>query len=259
MTDLALAVSVVAGNTATKVTVTATADPATTYTLYRVREDTGAQTQVLGAYQIPVAGTVWDDPAAELDVPIHYVAVLSTGETVESASVLLIVGYPVLSIPHRGLQVSVTIADEGRDKVRKSRATVLEVEGRPDPIVVWDVRGAETRAPVLLVRTRDELQAVRDIFASGEPVLLRAPCPTIEDFWFISVDSITEAPVRRSSWAHLVTISQALVVPEAPESWLRSAGDTLGDLATAVPGTLADIAATWATLGDIAAADLGAL
>ena len=255
MTVFTLAAVTVTGGA--RITVTTATDPAITYTLSRVREDTGDESPVLGAVNVAAAGTVWDDYATELSVPVHYVAVLSTGETFTSNTVLVESEFPILSDPYLGRSVQVRVV-AGGETSWKSRATTLEVEGRRDPLVLWDVLSVAYRAPVLITDDKAGLEAIRAVLAAGGPVLLRAPCRTVEDGWMVPLSGITEAPLGQSE-AVLHTFGESVVLLAPPEVWRRAAGDTLGDLHAAVPGTLGDIAATWSTLGEIAIADLAVM
>ena len=69
----------------------------------------------------------------------------------------------------------------------------------------------------------------------------------------IVVTSHTELRISRQSDARTHALDGFETEPDLS---VRAAGDTLDMLHAAEPGTLADIAARWDTLQDIAAADL---
>lgn len=129
-------------------------------------------------------------------------------------------------------------------------------------IRVWDApmvhsrpEQAPTQELALFTTSRRDREAVARMMSTRSPLLLRSPHTGWDDVWFaIEGDRAEERLAgrlineewRRHSWT-LHTVPR----PDVSTSG-RHVSDTLGDLHAAVPTTLGDIAARWATLGDIA-------
>mgnify|MGYP000847158220 FL=1 len=254
--------------------ITYTRDPgddigkADTVTLYRVSPDGGSGV-VIGARRAPNASTSWDDPETLLGAMTSWklagnnAAAIETAKTVIEAPAVAGMGGrpgPVLSDPYRGITVPCVAGVEILTTKRASRSTALNIEGRQSRIVVSDVEGWPTASPKFITETLAAAERLDELFAPGHPVLLRAPGLLVPDGWMYALGDRTAEPFGDPSAGRVMhTISQTEQLEQAPYPDRRPAGDTLGDLHAAIPGALADIAAGWVTLGDIAATDLKAM
>lgn len=148
---------------------------------------------------------------------------------------------PVLSDPYRKLAAAIHIVGEGEDRSRSSRTTAVEIEGRSDRVVVWDVEGAPSWSPVWITPTLDDREALDELLEPGGPVLLRAPCPNIRTGWLISLGSRKESPIvrNRDDPARRHTLDRVeFTVSPTPD--IAIAGDTLTMLSEAT-GTMANL------------------
>jgi len=228
----------------------------TTVTLWREVE--GERTPVRGYLNVTptsAATVVWD-LGAPFGVEVSYVLTRyhPDGTVTETTvgPVFLTAGLPWISHPITGQGVAVTIA-EWPEYEYAARQTVVPVAGRPTPIVVSDVRLAATSELTVLTRTRDELLALRELLASGDVLQVRPVCDAVEPD-YIAVGDVVEARVKpsgRSSdprpagqdWRRRVTMAVQAV--EQPAPTIAAVSDTLADLNTYAPTTLADLSTTF--------------
>jgi len=235
--------------------------PGSTITLYR-DDLSGSLVPVLGASALDPASTVVDDTPA-LNRPTWWRAIASTGETaITAAPVTVTSSLPVLADPRGGTSVELTVAEWDETTIDGSSTSVLiDVEDPGDDAVVWLVGpdGARTAQVTLRTDSAAALTDARTILGSGRALLLRGSQPGLEDPWFI-VTSRRERRVTKNvaDWRRYLVLSAGLLT-SAPDPTVPVLGDTLGDLAAAVPTNLGAIASTWTTLGAIAAADLKAM
>lgn len=256
---LALTAAAVTGYRA-RLTLTVTT-PTAGATIALYRDDlSGVLVPVLGAMALPPASTVVDDVAA-LNRPTWWRAVASTGETAITASPVTVASaLPVLADPRGGLSAPVTISEWSETAIDGTATPVLvDVDDPADDAVVWIVGPDGARTATITLRADTDLTTVRNILKAGRPVLLRGSQPGVEDPWLV-IRSRRERRVTMnvSDWRRYLVLEAGIPV-SAPDPTVPVLGDTLADLAAAVPGTLADIAATWSTLAGIAAADLKAM
>jgi hypothetical protein len=228
------------------------------------RDDlSGVLVPVLGATDLLPASTVVDDVPA-LNRMTWYRAIASTGETAMTmASVTIYSDLPVLSDPRGGRAVQVTVAEWNETSIDSTSSSVqIDTEDPAGDAVVWLIGPDGPATATLTLRTDDgpKLAAARTILKAGRPLLLRGSQPGLEDPWFVLAGQRRERRVTNNvtDWRRYMVLPVG-VLSGAPDPTSQVLGDTLGDLAAAVPGTLADIAAIWATLSDIAAADLKAM
>lgn len=247
------------------VRVTVAVDPGMTGTMSITRIGSQGSRPVQGAQRVPVLSGTWDDAEVELGVPTRYQLTLSNGSVLYTAPVTVVVdgGFPVLSDPYRGQSVLVTVLETERAVKHAARATLVDVEGRADPVVIWDVEQAGRTPEVkLMTRTASDAYAVETMCATGNPLLLRAPCPSVVGGWLQRVGDRVHRPFAPSSRTE-VRVHELADVLELPGTWrpgARPTGDTLADLDAAVGHTtLAAIAARWDMLLAIASTDLKAL
>lgn len=257
--SIALVVDVVSGWRA-RVSLTLIGEPAgTRVTLWR-DDLSGALVGVAGGADL-AAGTVLDDTPA-LNRPTWYRGVVSDGRQVVAGPVTVTSTVPVLADPSAGDAVQVTVAQWPEIEIT-GRATPLVVDVADpdaDPVVWLTAPEAQAVAQVTL-RTDDgpTLRQVRAMMRPGRPLLLRGSQPGLEDPWLV----ITGRRERRVTsrvydWARYHVLDVGL--PRTPpDQTVPLHGDTLGDLAAVVPTTLGAIADRWATLGDIARADLAGM
>lgn len=243
-----------------RVSVTVTAPVAgSTFTLYRA--EGSHEVPVLGAIDVPAASTVFDDVEVSLNVPTRWRAVLSTGESGTSAIRTVANTLCVLSDPYLGQWVEVAILDLG-DREAAQRGKALDIEETAEVVYVYDVESAERHPISLLTFSEEDRETLLKLAAPGSPLLLRAACQVHTVGWFAR-DGGSRRTSRLSKYKAsdprvVHTFSQTVRVP-VPAPNVRPAGDTLGDLADAVPTNLGAIEAQWATLGAVAAADLRSL
>lgn len=243
---------------------------ATMMTIYRVVA--GRETPVQAATWVPVQSGTWDDAEIPIGVPVFYRARFQGSSTVLTSAVVQLgeAGeedtFPILSDPYRGLAVPVMVVAAQMRRTHASRASTVAVEGRADPVVIWDVEGA----PVLdqlqfLTLTADAEAKVAAMCATGDPLLLRAPCPVVRSGWFQRAgDRVVERFSERSTTAtRKHTITELVLLDSTWRPGVRPAGDTLGDVdRVAQPKTLQGITQIYvngrpaSTLLDIASAGL---
>lgn len=231
MTNIQVSAVPVSGY-AVRVAVTIANAPAgSTMSVYR--RDSGSVIPVLGGYRIAPISTVLDDPVVQLGRPATWIVTMSTGEQAESAPVTIPASYPVISDPYTGLWSEVALISISSEKA-ETRATVLEVDGRPDPVVVWDVESAPREEIRLLTLDRAQKDGLDLVLKTGGPWVLRIPCPNFRDAWWQitggrSADRVTNTGVQ---WRH--GLSAVVRLPN-PRDDRRAKGDTLGDLHAVVP------------------------
>lgn len=237
--------------------VTVPAQPeGTTMTIVRVEAD-GHQSPVMGASSVPAVSGVWDDAEVTLGSPVTWCVVLPSGSGAPSNTLWLKIDIPFLSDPYRRLTVPVLMAAEGWDEEVDSRAARVDVAGRRDRVHLWDVEAAPRRSPQLITTTTVAADQLADLMSTGDPFLLRAPCPGVPQGWFIRIGGRTVRKLTREGEGRLHTLSDVDQLPAAPRD-IRPQGDTLGDLADVVtPDTLGGMANYGlGTLGAWAAANL---
>ena len=258
MSTVTVAASALSSRATGRVTVTVTgAVVGETMTVWR-DDLSGVLRPEMGGRNIPAASTVIDDPCVMLGRPTWWRVVTSTAvSAISPTPVTIAATLPVLSDPVMGDEVAVSIKD-WPELSYAGRVTVIEVEGDPQRRILSDVESTPTSEPILWTATREELAAVRRILGRGRPVLLRATDRGVEDSWIQVTGRREQRITMRAADArriHKLTVEHWADVPDLDQ---RAKGDTLGMLAVAVsPQTLGSIAATWATLGGIASADLG--
>lgn len=230
-------------------------------TLYR--DDVETRSPVRGVVDVVPAGDaiVAVDFEAPLGRPVFYELEVtradgSVGEYV-AGPVTLEATLPVVSDPVTGEHVEVTV-HEWPERISTNRGTVVEVAGRTDPVVVSDVMGAPSSSPVLRTLTRAQVLGLRSVLADGAVVLLRAPCPGVEDAYLV-VQQHAEQRIRNDATDDRRRHILAAVHAAPPALEIAAQGDTLADLNAAVPTTLLAISTTFSTLLEIAAADLSEL
>lgn len=237
------------------VTVTGAAD-GELMSLYRLAG--GVRTPLLGGIDTPAVSGVWVDPAP-LNVACTWVVVLADATETESGPATLTSTLPVLSDPWSGSEVLVRVVEVDDTLTARARAEALPIEGSPVPVVVYDVPTG-TWSQLQLLTTDDEGDTQLQLLAgTGGPLLLRCSCGLHPDRWVQPIGDYTRTRLvrRPTEGSRLHTWEECLYLASAPRDGERAGGDTLGDLDAMFPaGTLADIAAAWATLGAIAATDL---
>lgn len=244
-----------------RVILTVTPDPADMGATITITRETGAlpPVEVAGGVDLPAEATVVVDAAVPLGVSSRWVMTGALGESVASGTVTVsppaVAGYLpggcLLSRPETGDYVAVALV-EWPTRDFQSLGKAVDVPGRRDRIWVADVEQMPEVSPTLLTVTGDDAAALNGILSDGSAVLFRAPCPQYDDAAIV-VTSHTERRISRQSDARTHALDGFETEPDLS---VRAAGDTLDMLHAAEPGTLADIAARWDTLQDIAAADL---
>ena len=225
------------------------------------RDDlTGTLRPVIGAQGIPARDTVLIDPEPTLNRPTWWRVVLSTGQSQTTATPVTVAAtLPVLSSPRTRAHVVLDSIQDWPELVYPQRVTVVDVVGRRQRAILADVEGSPSSKPILVTASGPDLDVFRRLCAPGVPLLLRGSVPGVEPAW-IQVTGRTERRItlRADDWRrrHLLDVQH---LEDTPDAGVPVVGDTLGDLAAAVPTTLGAIAARWSTLGQIATADLRSL
>jgi hypothetical protein len=235
-----------------------------TMTLWR-RVGSAALVPVMGAGAIAAASRVIVDPEAPLNRAATWVVTTSTGASAESAALTVpsasVAGSALATIANPDVGVLADVGVVDRDTTsRANRVELVRVEGDPDPWVITDVPMSARRTVQVLALSPDAADRVWAVLGDGGPVLLRCGCGQHSDLWLQPVgDSVDSAPlVSTGGDLTVFALGECVVFAGNPDLTLEAAATTLGDVHSAVtPHTLGAIAARWATLGAIAAADLG--
>lgn len=217
----------------------------------------------------PVRGPGWignsviTDHEAPLNLPVFYQviwfelvgSVLVRHVDISAASVTVVGARPVLGNPITGEYLETNI-QSWPEWQRSERASTLEVPGADYPIIVSDRLGAATGQVTLRTDTPAARIAMRDLLLEGRVYFLRPACSGIDDesgylhlrqvtcrrrsnhaadpvrFWPLDITHASmPTPLIPASGATLQDLYDAYPTPL-----------TLNDLATAVPGTLVNIA-----------------
>ena len=240
-----------------RVTVEVEAGTTMRMSVYRVVG--GRDVPLLGGRDLPAESTVIDDVEVDLNVPVRWRAVLSDGFSAVSDFVVVTSQYPILSNPYTGRWVPVVLVSLGEEQAGQ-RGKAIDIEESDQVVFVYDVESAVRREITLMTLTAAARNAFLELVAAGGPLLLRCACQRHPVGWFVRDGGQRTSkkldPLSRNDWwVHSWAATVSVAAPRPDE---RPVGDTLGDLHQAVPTTLAAIAAQWATLGDIARADLKA-
>jgi hypothetical protein len=230
-----------------------------TITLYR-DDLSGVLVPVLGASGLLPVSTVVDD-VPSLNRPTWWRAVASTGESaITAAPVTVESSLPVLADPRGGLAVQVTVSEWSEIQIDGSATSIqVDVENQADDSTVWILGGDGARTATVTLRCDADLAMARAILSSGRAMLLRGSQPGIEDPWLVGRGRRERrVTANAADWRRYLVLDVG-IPSAAPDPTVPVLGDTLADLAAAVSTTLLDISTTWATLGEIAAADLKAM
>ncbi|MGC4106045.1 MAG: hypothetical protein QM753_06780 [Thermomicrobiales bacterium] len=224
------------------------------------RVGSGAPQPVMGATNIPAADVTITDPEVPLNRPATWLVVLSDGSTVESAPVTVAAGLAVVSDPVAGITTTCWVVSLDRELRRRGRADILQVEGDSALWVVWDLPTGQLAPVALMSRSADQAAQLDRMLASGNPLLVRCGCGQHRDRWIQPTGDTAELRITdvQAATPRLWQLGDCVVFSTCPVLGVRARGATLGDVHRFVQlKTLGGIAATWSTLGEIAAADLG--
>lgn len=169
-------------------TVTLTVDyQGTTYpagtNLTIVRQDvlSGAESTMVSIIDPTVLA--FDDLTPPLGRQLVYTA--TAGSDSATSSVISVSSpLPIISDQAGGSPVQATIYD-WPELDYNSQTTVMRVPGRADPIVVLGVEEYPTSTITIVTLTTADLAAFRSLVASGQLLLVRAPCPSVETALFV--------------------------------------------------------------------------
>jgi endonuclease/exonuclease/phosphatase family metal-dependent hydrolase len=221
------------------------------------RESGEARVPVPGLQDVVAATTVVTDHTAPLNRDLVYTLELNDGTSTQAPPVQILADLPLLGHPVTGATARVIIQD-WPDRTRETPTTLVKVPGRRSPVVLSDVESTPTSSPVLLTRTREAERELDDLVSTGDVLLLRTIYPALPDA-FLAVTSRQTGRVQQfkgTSPERLNTLtSQEIGAEDIREAGV---GDTLGDLAGAMPGaTLQQLADLFpgGTLLDIAVND----
>lgn len=161
----------------------------------------------------------------------------------------------VLSDPFIGMSTSVIGTEIGdRTWHSSTSASWLEVAVLGNPLVSARPEQAPRQALAVFTTTRADREALASMCAPRRTLLLRSHIAGVDDMWFVLVgDRIESRLVAQDGTDEWRRHSLEAYTVTRPDAARAHAGETLGALAIEEPGTLADIAARWATLAAIAA------
>lgn len=180
------------------VVLTLTCTGMTQATIYRVTAD-GVQA-VRGAFDLDVVDALnAADYEAPQNVPLTYFARVSDGVMTQESSIVTVDGVvdrggdAILSLttPTSPLLVSVIGIPELTSRARRD---VVEVIGRPDPVVVNDARLYPTGTLTVATFTDADRDTLRTFLASGDIIAFSPRWPDFgfSDVWYFSVGDYVE-------------------------------------------------------------------
>ena len=174
----------------------------TSASIYRITPD--GTRAVRGALDKAGAGAL---NAADYEAPqnqaLSYVAVVTDGSTAKTSAIVTVTGTldrgadvlfgltnPLATVPVHVLGIPDLTTNVMQESVR--------VVGRPDPVVVSDVRSYPTGTLMLATISDAERLAVNSLLASGLVLAFspRYPSYGFDDVWYLSIGAVTE---KRSS------------------------------------------------------------
>lgn len=205
------------------------------------------------------AGNPWTPPSGyteRADLSGHTVATRANPGGAQPLTVALAGGKVVLSDAVSGAAAEVVVL-AWPDKRRARRTSVYAVGGRN--IVVSGPRGGFESSLELFVETEEQRVAVDDLLQTATSGILQIRQPggyyTVDCYVAIPVDTETRWSQDGSDERRVITLDVIETRPWAPK--LASSTFTLGDIPLAYPAgaTLADLAADYDTLLDIARGD----
>lgn len=206
-------------------------------TIYRVTDD-GSQA-VRGYYQKTVSETF---NAADYEAPqntsLQYFARVTDGVVTHDSAIITVVGVVDrggdavfnLSNPIATLAVNVVSDTEKRYSARRD---VVEVMGRPDPVVVSDVRGMASGTLTLATLTDSDRIGLLSMLADGSLIAFSPRYPTygFRDVWYLSIGDVTErrvSPLGRKAERYFDLEYQRIAPP--PADFIGPAFATWGDI-----------------------------
>ena len=208
-----------------------------------------------GSHDVPLAAAdVWVDGDAPYGEDVESIHFKLGGSSVKVSPDPR--RFEVLSDPFNGLAANV-VGTEITDLTWESATSITyrNVSVWDEPLAHARPEQKPTQQLALFTTTRRDRELVAEMCAQRRPLLLRSPNSGVDDMWFILEGARTEqrlhAQLARERWRKHTWTLHLLDRPDSRTSG-RHVGDTLGDIAAAVPTTLGDIAAKWPTLGDIA-------
>lgn len=231
----------------------------TSWTLTRMCPDSSStilHNQVIAAGDTHPGQMVLEDLGAPFNTRVWYVLTVtySTGESAEYNSNTVILSGVT------GCYVS--DADTGRtmpieimtwtELDRAARRSVLEVVGRPDPIVLSDVHTWPSSSIVFLTRSRSQLVSLRSILLEGaRVVLVRTMEGSSLEAAYLQVGDVKEKrlyEIDGTAWERQVEVDAQQVLPppvtarDSRVNW----GDLYGEFAT-----WAEVPANFYTWADV--------
>ena len=193
------------------------------------------------------------DHEVELNQAVVYTLTID-GQDVFSHTFSVPSATPVISDPRRGHHIAVTILD-WPEAISERTGQVLHVDRSSSPVLIDGVELAPTSV-ITVIHNVDEGSAQRlaEVIAGQSVVRIRPACADLPTVW-ASIRGRRRRKFSRRPDSVAVDVLELHHIDQ-PDQELRAIGSTLGDLHAAVPTTLADINARWATLGDLAFEDL---
>jgi len=162
---------------------------------------------------------------------------------------------PRISNPITGEGVDATIV-QWPDLTSDSRASVFDVDGRPEPYVITAPMSSPTSQMVLRTLDATSWRTLYALLRRGQVIQVRASVPFVDDAYVLPSRYVMSRMTNRAADTrriHTLDVTQT----GQPSPNIVASGTTLQDLADAYPGgTLADIAADFDFLYEIAAAPL---
>lgn len=235
--------------------------PATPWTLSR--SDGLTEQPVRGAFQRPLvvaSSAVVRDREYPLSRPflyvLRYVDAVAGAVTVYSDWIVPAQReLPRISDPITGEGVDATILT-WPDLVSDARSSSFDVDGRPEPYVVTAPMGAPSSQLVLRTLDAAGWRSLYALIRVGRVLQVRATVPSVDDAYVLPSRYVMSRLTNKADNVRRIHTLDVTVTGQ-PSPNILADGTTLQDLADAYPGgTLADIAADFDFLYEIAAAPL---
>jgi hypothetical protein len=193
----------------------------------------------LEAGALPASGTLTlRDYEPAIAGPVHYRA--STAYGTAAVWITLPEQRPIFILPALPLASAAANTVFDYSATRRARATVHEVIGRPDPIIVHSRMGTRSGTLSVLCDDHADLMDLQNLLAQGYPVFYRQAENRGQDMYFHALEAA--AVPNTGAWELTITYRE-LGFPDGPV--ISGAGWTYADLA-AEGGSYAEVVDTYA-------------
>lgn len=103
----------------------------------------------------------------------------AAGTTYEIDDVSLALQRPVTLVTADGTRAAYTEIQQWPERVKERTYSNLAVQGRADPVVLFDVVRFSTSTITLLTRTVADYTAILSTLSANQPLIISAPCPGV--------------------------------------------------------------------------------